>query len=114
MIRLGYGETTMGTLLFPLGLAFVGFVIGLMSCITKYRRWPGLIAGFDPATCADVDGLTRWVGGAGLIIGAACMITAAATYVAPQYRGAVGLVLALVIVAGTIVTSTGCARFTRR
>jgi len=113
-VRLDSGETALRSVLLPLGLALVGLVIGIPSYITKKRRWPGMIAGFDPAKCTDVEGLTRWVGGTGMILGCALLAGAVAVYVAPQYLGAVAVVLALVGVIGSIVTQTGCARFTRR
>lgn len=104
----------MGDVLFPIIVAFVGLAIGIPSYITRSRRWPGLIAGFDQARCSDVDGLTRWVGGAGMILGAACLLAAAAAYVGPRFRGAVSLVLAIIIVVGSGVTISGCSRYTRR
>jgi hypothetical protein len=108
-------ETCMvGGLFFPLVLALVGLVFGIPSYITKERRWPGMIAGFDPAKCTDVDGLTRWVGGTGMMLGGVCLIAPAAVYMAPRYVGVVGIVLALAGVVGVIVTQTGCGRFTRR
>jgi len=108
------GETILDGILLPLAFALVGLVIGIPSYITKKRRWPGMIAGFEPAKCTDVDGLTRWVGGAGMLLGCALLVGAVAVYVAPQYLGAVAVMLALVGVIGSIATQTGCARFTRR
>jgi len=58
-------------LLYLLIVGFVGLVIGIPSYVTWQRRWPGMIAGFDRSRCSDVDGLTRWVGGVGMIIGGA-------------------------------------------
>ena len=101
-------------ILFPLLLAVLGLVIGIPSYITKSRRWPGMIAGFDPARCSDVDGLTRWVGGAGMMMGGALMIEAAIVYAVPGYRGAVAILIALTCLVGAIVTTTGYGRFTRR
>jgi hypothetical protein len=103
-----------GDILFPAIVAFVGLVVGIPSYITKSRRWPGMIAGFDPARCSDVDGLTRWVGGTGMLLGAACLLAAAAAFVAPRFIGTVGLVLAIVLLVGCVVTTSGCIRYTRR
>jgi len=93
---------------------FVGLAIGIPSYVTWQRRWPGMIAGFDRSRCSDVDGLTRWVGGVGMIIGGACLLAGVVVYVAPHYRGAMSVILALVLVAGTVMTTAGCQRFTKR
>lgn len=104
----------MPELLYLLIVGFVGLVISIPSYVTWQRRWPGMIAGFDQSRCSDVDGLTRWVGGVGLIIGSACLLVAVVAYAAPNYRAAVSVVLALVLVAGTVATTAGCRRFTKR
>ena len=93
---------------------FVGLAIGIPSYVTWQRRWPGMIAGFDRSRCSDVDGLTRWVGGVGMIIGGACLLAGVVVYVAPHYRGAMSVILALVLVACTVMTTAGCQRFTKR
>ena len=98
----------------PIIMAFVGLVIGIPSYFTRSRRWPGMIAGFDQARCSDVDGLTRWVGGTGMILGAACLLAAGVAYVAPRLLGGVSLFLAIVLLVGCGVTMSGCARYTRR
>jgi hypothetical protein len=95
-------------------VGFVGLAIGLPGYVTWRRRWPGMIAGFDPSRCSDVDGLTRWVGGASVIIGGACLLAAVLIYAAPQYLVPVSAVLAVVLAGGVIVTTTGCARYTKR
>lgn len=104
----------MRDILFPVIVAVVGLVIGIPSYITRSRRWPGMIAGFDQARCSDVDGLTRWVGGTGMILGAACLLAAAAAYVAPRFLGGVSIVFALILLVGCGVMTSGCARFMRR
>ncbi len=95
-------------------LLLIGLGIGISSYVMWSRRWPGLVAGFDSARCSDPAGLARWVGGTGMILGAACVAAAIASYAMPQYRRPVGAVLALVIVTGTIAAVTGCGRFVRR
>jgi hypothetical protein len=100
--------------IFPVVLAVVGVAIGVPSYFTRSRRWPGMIAGFDSAKCSDVDGLTRWVGGAGMILGSVFLIAAASVYLVPQYRSAVVLIVGLASVVCPIVTTTVCGRFTRR
>jgi hypothetical protein len=107
-------RTTMPELLFLLIVGFVGLVIGIPSYVTWQRRWPGMIAGFDRSRCSDVDGLTRWVGGVGMIIGGACLLAAVVMYVAPEYLVAVSVILGLVLVAGSVATNAGCQRFTKR
>ena len=104
----------MGDILFPIIVAFAGLVIGIPSYVTRSRRWPGLIAGFDQARCSDVGGLTRWVGATGLVVGATCLLAAVTAFVAPRFLGGVSLVLAIVLVVGCGVTITGCSRYTRR
>ena len=104
----------MPELLYSLVAGFVGLAIGIPSYVTWQRRWPGMIAGFDRSRCSDVDGLTPWVGGVGLIIGSACLLAGVVVYVAPQYLVAVSVILALVLVAGTVATTAGCQRFTKR
>jgi hypothetical protein len=101
-------------LLYLLIVGFVGLVIGIPSYVTWQRRWPGMIAGFDQSRCSDVDGLTRWVGGVGMVIGSAFLLAAVVVCVAPQYLVAVSVMLALVLVTGTVATTTGCQRFTKR
>ena len=104
----------MPELLYSLVAEFVGLAIGIPSYVTWQRRWPGMIAGFDRNRCSDVDGLTRWVGGVGLIIGGACLLAGGVVYVAPQYLIAVSVILAPVLVAGAVATTAGCQRFTKR
>jgi hypothetical protein len=101
-------------ILFPLALAALGLAIGIPSYVTKSRRWPGMIAGFDPARCSDVDGLTRAVGGTGMMMGGIFLVAAATAFVFPQSRGAVAIVIAPTAVVGLIITTTACGRFTRR
>jgi hypothetical protein len=100
--------------LFPIVVAVVGLVTGIPSYITWSRRWPGMIAGFDQARCSDVDGLTRWVGGTGMVLSAACLLAAAVAYVAPRFLGGVSVVFAIILLVGCGVTMSGCARYTRR
>ena len=104
----------MPELLYLLIVGFVGLAIGISSYVTWQRRWPGMIAGFDRSRCSDVDGLTRWVGGVGMIIGGAFLLAAVVVYVAPEYLVAVSVVLAFVGVAGTAATTAGCQRFAKR
>lgn len=104
----------MPELLYLLIMGFVGLAIGISSYVTWQRRWPGMIAGFDRSRCSDVDGLTRWVGGVGMILGGACLLAGVIVYVAPEYLVAVSVALAFVGVAGTVMTTTGCKRFTKR
>lgn len=94
--------------------AFVQLALGIPSCVTWQRRWPGMIAGFDPSQCSDVVGLTRWVGGVGMIIGGACLLAAVVACAAPHYRVAVSVLLALVLVTGSMATTAGCQRITKR
>jgi hypothetical protein len=101
-------------ILFPIIVASVALVIGIPSYITRSRRWPGMIAGFDQAKCSDVDGLTRWVGGTGMVLGAALLLLAVAVYLAPRFLGVASVILAIVGLVGCGVTMHGCSRYTRR
>ena len=94
-------------------LATIGLAVGIPSYVTWSRRWPGMIAGFDRNRCSDVDGLTRWVGIAGMCMGGVFLLTAAA-FVIPPFRIAVIIAVVLVSVVAPIVTSSACQRFTRR
>jgi len=104
----------MPELFYLLIAGLVGLAIGIPSYVTWQRRWPGMIAGFDRSRCSDVDGLTRWVGGVGMVLGGACLLAGVVVYVAPDYVVAVSVILALVGVAGTVMTTAGCQRFTKR
>jgi hypothetical protein len=94
-------------------LATVGLAVGISSYVTWSRRWPGMIAGFDRNRCSDVDGLTRWVGIAGMMIGGAFLLAAAA-FMIPPFRIAAIIAVVLVSLAAPIVTTATCRRFTRR
>jgi len=94
-------------------LATVGLAVGIPSYVTWSRRWPGMIAGFDRHRCSDVDGLTRRVGKAGMFIGGAFLLAAAA-FVIPRFRIAAFIAVVLVSVVAPIVTTSACRRFTRR
>lgn len=94
-------------------MTMVGLAIGISSYITWSKRWPGMIAGFDRNRCSDVDGITRWVGGAGMFIGGAVLLAAAA-FVVPRFRVPVVIALPIVGLVGVVVTTSGCQRFTRR
>lgn len=95
-------------------LISLGLVIGVPSYITMTRHWPGMIAGFDPARCSDVARLTRGVGSMGLLIGSAFIVAGLATYALPQYRIAVTVGLAAIVIGGSAAALRICNRFTRR
>lgn len=101
-------------LLLPLGLGAVGIVVAGTGLVTYVRRWPGLIAGFDAERCSDIDGLTRWVGSGGLVLGGLCVLGAMAAVVLPNHRTLTSAVLAMSAVLGAIVLALGCGRFVRR
>jgi hypothetical protein len=73
-----------------------------------------MIARFNRDKCSDVEGLTRWVGSVGVVLGGAYLLAAAIVCLAPRFLVATSIVLAIVSVLGTGVTTNGCARFTRR
>jgi hypothetical protein len=100
--------------MFSIGILFVGLAIGIPSYFTRSRRWPGMIAGFDPGRCTDVDGLTRRVGTAGIALGSLYLLAAAVAYLVPKSIAAVSAVVAVSSVVGLGVTMSACSRFTRR
>ena len=100
--------------MFPLAILFVGLAIGIPSYFTWSRRWPGMIAGFDPERCTDVDGLTRRVGIAGTALGSLYLLAAAVAYLVPKSIVAVSAAIAVGSVVGLGVTMSACSRFTRR
>ena len=100
--------------LFSIVMWSVGLAIGIPSYFTWSRRWPGMIAGFDPARCTDVDGLTRRVGLAGMAIGLLYLLAGAVSYLVPQSMVALGVAIGLGSVGGLGVTMRACSRFTRR
>jgi hypothetical protein len=104
----------MANALFSLVLLFVGLAIGVPSYFTWSRRWPGMIAGFDPTRCTDVDGLTRRVGTSGIALGGLYVVAAAVAYLVPESIVAVSVTIAVGSVVGLGVTMSACARFTRR
>jgi predicted anti-sigma-YlaC factor YlaD len=99
---------------FSLVLLFVGIAIGIPGYFTWSRRWPGMIAGFNPDRCTDVDGLTRRVGTAGIALGGLYLLAAAVAYRVPESLVAVSAAVAIGSVVGLGVTMSACARFTRR
>jgi len=101
-------------MMFSIVSLFVGLAIGVPSYFTWSRRWPGMIAGFDPGRCTDVDGLTRRVGRAGIALAGLYLLAAAVAYLVPQSIGAVSAVVAVGSVVGLGVTMSACSRFTRR
>ena len=107
-------RTTVPALLYSLGLLFVGLAIGIPSYVTWARRWPGMIAGFDPERCTDVDGLTRRVGAAGIALGSLYLLAAGVAYLVPASIVAVSAAIAVGSVVGLGVTMSACSRFTRR
>ena len=104
----------MDKLLFPVILAFVGLAIGIPSYITWVKRWPGMIAGFDPTKCTDVRGLTSWVGATGVVLAGAFLFAAGVVWVSPQTTRVVSVIIAVAGLIGVGVTMRGCSRFTRR
>jgi hypothetical protein len=104
----------MATVLFSLVIVFVGLAIVIPSYFTWSRRWPGMIAGFDVDRCTDVDGLTRRVGIAGIVLGSVYLLAGAVAYLAPGSIAAVSVAVAVAGVVGLGVTMSACSRFTRR
>ena len=104
----------MAEALFSLVLVFVGLAIGMPSYFTWSRRWPGMIAGFDPVRCTDVAGLTRRVGAAGIALGSLYLLAAAVAYLVPESLVAVSAAIAVGSVVGLGVTMSACSRSTRR
>lgn len=104
----------MTNVLFSLVISFIGLAIGIPSYFTWSRRWPGMIAGFDPDRCTDVDGLTRRVGTAGIALGGLYLLAAAVGYLVPESIAAVSAAIAVGSVVGLGVTMSACSRFTRR
>jgi hypothetical protein len=104
----------MAHVMFPLAILFVGLAIGIPSYFTWSRRWPGMIAGFDPERCTDVCALTRRVGIAGTALGSLYLLAAAVAYLVPKSIVAVSAAIAVGSVLGLGVTMSACSRFTRR
>jgi len=102
----------MQRLLFPAVLSLVAIVIGIPSYVTWSRRWPGMIAGFDPARCTDVDALTRWIGKTGVAMAAVLLAAAVVAWIVPEAIPAVAVAVVCLVGAGT--TMNGCSRFTKR
>ena len=100
--------------LISLVMVIVGLAIGIPSYFTWSRRWPGMIAGFDPARCTDVCALTRRVGAAGIALGGLYLLAAAVAYLVPKSIVAVSAAIAVGSVLGLGVTMSACSRFTRR
>jgi hypothetical protein len=104
----------MANVLFSLVIFAVGLAIGIPSYFTWSRRWPGMIAGFDPARCTDVSGLTRRVGTAGIALGILYLLAGAIAWLVPATVVAVGVAIAIGSVVGLGVTMSACSRFNRR
>lgn len=104
----------MANVLFSLVIVLAGLGIGIPSYFTWSRRWPGMIAGFDPDKCTDVDGLTRRVGTAGVALGSLYLLAAAVASLVPESTVAVSAALAVGSLVGLGVTMSACSRFTRR
>ena len=107
-------KAIMARVWFSIVIVFVGLAIGIPSYFTWSRRWPGMIAGFTPDRCTDVDGLTRRMGTTGMALGGVYLLAAAVAYLVPESRAAVGAALAVGSVIGLGVTLRACSRFTRR
>lgn len=104
----------MRQLLFPALVSFVAVAIGIPSYVTWSRRWTGMIAGFDPARCTDVAGLTRWVGLTGVVVAVLLGLAAVLAWLVPEVRRIASVVVAAIVVVGMGTTMTGCSRFTTR
>jgi hypothetical protein len=104
----------MASVLFSIVILFVGLAIGVPSYFTWSRHWPGMIAGFDPDKCTDVDELTRRVGTAGIALGGVYLLAAAVAYLIPESIAAVSAAIAVGSVVALGMTMSACARFTRR
>ena len=94
----------MANVLISLVILFVGFSIGIPSYFTWSRGWPGMIAGFDPDRCTDVDGLTRQVGTAGIALGGLYLLAAAVAYLVSESIAAVSAAIAVGSAVGLGVT----------
>jgi len=104
----------MAKVLFSIVILFAGLAIGIPGYITWSRRRPGFIAGFNPDSCTDVDGLTRRVGIAGIAIGGLYLLAAAVAYLVPESIAVLSAAVAIGSVVGLGVTMSACSRFTRR
>ena len=104
----------MANALFSVVMVFVGLAIGIPSYFTWSRRWPGMIAGFDPDSCTDVAGLTRRVGVAGIALGGWYLLAAAVACLVPESIAAVSAAVAVGSVVGLGVTMSASSRYTRR
>lgn len=59
-----------GLIPFVVVVVVVGLFTLLLGYLIKAKRMASLIAGFDPKRTKDVRGLTNWVGGNVMLVGA--------------------------------------------
>jgi len=100
--------------LFALLVGSLGLVFATTGYLTRFRGYHRLIAGFDASKVTDAGALARWVGGTSIALGGVCVVAAVIVLALPGQRALVTIALGVAIVAGTIVTATGCSRFVRR
>ncbi len=74
------------------------------------REWH-LIAGFPIGNVRDPEGLGRWVGGSGMMLGWVTLVAAAFALARPDLIMALGSAYALAVCAGTAVLAVGCVKY---
>ena len=77
----------------------------------RVRREWHLIAGFDPENIRDPEGLGRWVGSVGLLLGSITLGAAALALARPDLGSTIGGAYAAVICTGAGVMAVGCFRY---
>jgi hypothetical protein len=91
-------------------LAAAGILLTLGYRIRVRREWH-LIAGFPIGNVRDPDGLGRWVGGTGMMLGWVTLVAAVFALARPDLLTALGSAYAVSVCAGTAVLALGSLRY---
>ena len=94
---------------------FIAIVFVALGYMIKVKRKTSLIAGYDPKTCADPEGLIAWVGNSLIALGLGAAVIFVAMLIAPEYS----VILFLAYTAGVvpiaaIITAVVARRFDKK
>jgi hypothetical protein len=92
-------------------LLITALVLVTLGYRIRCRREWHLITGFPMEGVRDRDGLGRWVGGVGILLGTLTLAAAAVAFRRPDLHATLGPAYAAVICGGTALLAVGALRY---
>lgn len=94
-----------------IGLFLAGVVLITLGYRIRWRREWRLITGFRLGTVRDPEGLGRWVGGTGIVLGTVSLAAGAHAWLRPDLNPAMGAAYAVMVCLITVVLAVGAIRY---